>query len=193
MAHDPRDAARERWRTARTFAQLCTLGADFVSGESPVFPGWMADAVDAETDPYVPLLVAANRAGFLTCASQPGLGPVPDHDGLAKRQRAFVCGFAERPLAARLEGLHGQGGLWVAGYETREGDGPRLALGLRGATPYLHGGYGAGPEELPLFDDALDRRALDALARTRWVWLIDLAWGRDDVLWDALRGRVASE
>jgi len=93
-------SARERWRAARSLAELCALGGEFVAGRLEAFPGWGAAALDTESDPLAPVLERLNRAGLWTLCSQPGACSA-DH---AIARRAFVCGFASEPVAAALRG-----------------------------------------------------------------------------------------
>ena len=73
--------ARAAWRHASSFADLGELGARFLEGDLACFPGWMADDIDDETDPLVPVLAGLCRGGFLTVASQPAGDASRAHDG----------------------------------------------------------------------------------------------------------------
>lgn len=180
MLDEPGAEAARAWREARDFSQLCELGARFLEGELPCFPGWGAPEVDQETDALVPLLAAANRAGFLTLASQRGAPASPGADGRTERRRAFVCGFAAEGTAQTLEQLSADGELEVA----REGR--DLTLGLRGQEPFLVVGADAAARELEIFAEYIHADALSALRNARYVCLADGTWGRDDRLWPKL-------
>ncbi len=172
---------RGPWRAARGFGELCELGARFLEGCSVGFPGWGAEEVDEETLPLVPLLAAANRAGFLTVASQPGAPGRAGADGRLELRRAFVCGFASRGMEQTLRDLAREPGLLLGSQGEAE-----TPLGLRGGETFLALGPGAASAELEIFADHLCTQALGALRQARWVALIDTEWGRDDRLWPAL-------
>ncbi len=180
MLDDPRAEAARAWREARSFSELCELGARFLEGLLPCFPGWGAPEVDEETDDLVPLLAAANRAGFLTLASQRGAPESPGADGRTERRRAFVCGFATARAATELLRLTLAGELEVA----REGE--DQTLGLRGEDAFLVVGSGAASQELEIFAGYLDEEALSCLRDARYVCLADRTWSRDDRLWPGL-------
>ena len=77
------------WLAARSFDDLCRLGARFCRGEIAAFPGWMAPELDDESGVLAPMLARLCDAGFLTLASQPGRPARPAHDGKPCVQRAF--------------------------------------------------------------------------------------------------------
>lgn len=191
MSTPKRRAAESLWRAARTFAEACELGARFVEGELPFFPGWLAPELDPESDPLVPCLAALNRAGMLTLASQPGRALGPDGDGPPRAQRAFVTGFAGADLARRIEACALGVPLFVAAFEARERGGVRLPVGVLAGEPYLWTGYGAGPDELRILRPCVGAEALRELAQARYVCVADLAWEARDLLWDVLSGVVA--
>ena len=177
------DDPAEAWRSARTFAALCALGARFVRGEVRHFPGWGAPDLDLESDALLTELEAAMRGGFLTTASQPGRPFAPGHDGRSAAQRAFVCGFAGPAAAARLARAAAARGLWC---DLPAEGAPPYPVGLADGTPYLFAGHAAAADELALFADDLDPAALADLGRQAFVWLVDPVWGRRDTLRGAL-------
>ena len=179
---------RDVWRAARSFAELCERGALFLEGRLSSFPGWGAAETDAETDGAAALLARANRAGFLTLASQVGSAQRAA-DGRAERRRAFLLGFASPALEARLRGRLGPE-LWVRSFGAREEGGERIAVGERGHEPFLFAGFGAGPAELEIFADWIAPAALAELAATRLVWVVEPEWDRDDRLWGRLAGAL---
>jgi hypothetical protein len=187
-----RVAAQEVWSRAHDFAALCVLGARFLEGELPFFPGWMAADVDDETDALAHVLAAACRGGFLTVASQPGSLAGRTADGRALAQRAFVTGFAREDTAARLARLGLSTALCVASYAATEAAGGELPVGRMADEAYLFSGGAYGPAELELFAGQVPEAALAELRGARYVSVIDLEWGRDDVLWPAL-ARVFGE
>ena len=179
--------ARSLWRSARTFEELCALGARFVSGTLPVFPGWGAAALDLESDPLASDLAALNRAGFLTVASQPGRAAAADRDGVLVAQRAFACGFANGKTAAGLGRAANASGLCATVFPPGGGGGRREPVSLRAGEPRVFAGHCAIEEELSCFEDFLGSAGLTALSRAWWVSVHDPVWGRGPDLWDALR------
>ncbi|MCP3915181.1 MAG: hypothetical protein GY711_06480 [bacterium] len=176
------EQARRAWRGARTFAELCELGARFLEGGVAFFPGWGAPDVDEETDALVPGLAALSRAGFLTCASQPGHGARPGHDGRSWQRRAFVSGFVAPSLAARLGPALAAAQLtWCT-----DPDEEPMPVGLRGSEAFLFAGAGARDQELELFAEALSSGALSELEQTLYVSAVDPAWEERPRLWDTL-------
>ncbi|MDG9701678.1 hypothetical protein [Streptomyces sp. DH37] len=93
---------RRTWATARTVADLGELTARWLEGRIGSQPGYVPNCgPDEETRELMPLLAAANRAGFLTTNSQPGCDG-SGYDGRRWQQRAAVCGFAEPAVADRV-------------------------------------------------------------------------------------------
>ncbi len=181
MAASVEQGARA-WHAARSFAELCELGARFIEGEVEFFPGWGAPDIDEETDALVPLLADLNRAGFLTCASQPGHAAAPGHDGKPWRRRAFVSGFVAAPLAPDLaRATHAAGLEWCADPAS-----PPLAAGVRDGEPFLFAGAGAGPDELEIFAEAIGPAALAKLRAALYVSVVDPGWDDRTLLWDTL-------
>ena len=174
---------KDRWSEAQSFRELCELGARFVEGRIDSFPGWGARELDAESVPLADTLARLNRAGFLTCASQPGAAPARGTDGVVTARRPFVTGFARLEAAADLAPLARKEGLFVVSWASDEAGGDRLPVGLRGKEPYLWAGHAAGREELRLFSDSLSPAGLAELERCRWVWAVDLEWKESERLW----------
>jgi hypothetical protein len=186
-AHGSRSNSLRPWRAARTFEELCALGARFVEGELARFPGWGAPTLDLESVPLVPVLAAANRAGWLTLCSQPGRADA----ARGVEQRAFVAGFAsdgvERAIGrARLA----QG---LAARVQRRGDPalPEVALTRVEGVPRVVSGHDPFEAELACFADALAPELLEELGRRPIVTAWDDRWGRDDALWPELARRLA--
>lgn len=189
MGSSTKEAAWQRWRKATSFEELCALAVEFLDGELPAFPGWMAPDIDEETDEWVPQLADANERGFLTTASQPGTCPELSHDGLPWSQRAFVVGFAAEGLVHELRGQIEGTRLLLFDFASGETGGQAMAAARHGDREYLFVGTGEGPAELELFAQRLGPGALKELSQTRFVCLIDPEWGQDDLLWPILEAR----
>ncbi|WP_422938601.1 DUF6919 domain-containing protein [Streptomyces rimosus] len=100
-------ADRARWRSARTLADLGRLTADWWEGSVRSLPGHRAShRPHPSLAAHVPVLAAANRAGFLVAAAQTGL------DTARVRRKTAVQGFATDPaLIQRLVGAAEKAGL----------------------------------------------------------------------------------
>lgn len=184
----------DAWRAARTFQELCELGARFLEDEPVGFPGWLPGELDEESDELAPLLARAQRAGFLTVASQPGSAPEAGADGRLERRRAFVFGFASSPIAARLIRDCESASLLVATFGAEESGGEAWPVAERAEQAFLLVGDAQGPAELALFEDALGQGpALEALRQTRYLVLADPEWGPSTRLWDVLANATASQ
>ncbi|MFT7678281.1 MAG: hypothetical protein ACI8QC_002267 [Planctomycetota bacterium] len=182
------------WRAARTFQELCELGARFLEDEPLGFPGWLPGELDDESDELAPLLARAQRAGFLTLASQPGSAPEPGADGRLERRRAFVFGFASGTLAKQLLQACADASLLSADFGAQESGGEAWPVAERAQQAFLLVGDGQGPAELEIFADALGPGpALDALRQTRYLVLADPEWGPSTRLWEVLANAIASQ
>ena len=106
---------RQRWASARTLADLGELTSAWCRGEIGQTPGHCGGPCP-ETLPYLTVLAAANRAGFVTEDSQ-AAGPEWTADvygfcasGVASRLRSVTEGtaltFATAPGDYRRETLH---------------------------------------------------------------------------------------
>lgn len=188
--------SREAWREARTFADLCALGARFIEGEIAFFPGWNAPDLDLESDEIARVLARMCRAGFLTVASQPAR-PMVGGAG----QRAFVAGFARIEIARALQSsetdelvfvVH-EGGACLAPLARA----PRLLclappapvresepVSLHDGIAHAFVGHDARAEEIVCFEDHVAAEALAQLSTQAWVSAYDRRWGRSDALWD---------
>ena len=150
------------WLAARSFDDLCRLGARFCRGEIAAFPGWMAPELDDESGALAPLLGRLCEAGFLTLASQPGRAARPAHDGAQCVQRAFVTAFARPGLAERLvrelapavPALIGRiGEIEVAVFARGDRDRESTPVSTRGGIAYAFTGHNAFASELECFED----------------------------------------
>lgn len=173
---DDHERARDQWRAARTFDELCELGARFVEGQLPFFPGWNAPDLDVESDEIASRLAHLCRLGFLTLASQPARA----------EQRAFVAGFVSRQAAERLSQSGRSSQLVVAVF----GLGPFASsvepVSLHDGVAHAFAGHDAREAELECFEDCIAPEALDALRRCCYVSAFDPEWGRADRLWREL-------
>ena len=166
-----------RWKAARTLADLGSLTALWLEGSLPGGHPGGYDRPDPETLPLVPVLAAANRAGFVTDVSQPGFDGA-GYDGHRWEQRAAVDGhIADGPLLDRI----------VAGAKAArllvEVDGDRLPVSwTEGETTCWFGG------ELPVsyVRRCWPRAAVPAVLAARRLLVADRNFGPHDRLWRVL-------
>jgi hypothetical protein len=176
MIRMPRDeyrmprAYRRLWRAVHTVDALGQLMALWLEGHIASQPGYLDYRPDPETDELIPVLAAANRSGFLTTCSQPGLDTSEGH---CVEQRATVSGhIADPALLVRLAVAARDAGLIVS----------------------IDGQPGIAEGMVPLtWDDLRDlwrpcrRAAIDAIARAAQVTIAAPEIGAaGDRLWDVL-------
>jgi hypothetical protein len=193
----PEDA--ERWRAARTLADLGELTAQWPEGAITSVPTvWPGCGPDEETTELIPVLAACNRARYVTTVSQPGAGPAPGYDGQSWTQRAAVEGFAAAGAAAALRACTAGTPLIVL-VTVPAGDIGRDQVARNPVTL-------AGDQENTWFGSHFDRGdieddqagygichpyAIEAPCAAWQVTIIDPEWGRNDVLWTVLKSFTA--
>ena len=179
---------RRRWRTARTLADLGELTAQWLEGRISSRPGYEpCCGPEDETAHLVPVLAAANRAGYVTACSQPG------SDESVWRQRAGVEGLADQETATSL--VDAMGDLVVVAVPVRHWwrrNRHRIPVTTREGKPSTWFGMHLTRGQLAHEFDVCHPAAISALARAWQVTVIDPVWGRDDVLWPRL-SRWASD
>jgi hypothetical protein len=178
----PNPAEVALWREARTLDDLGELTAQWLEGRISCAPSNGGAAPDEETLPLVAVLAEANRHGYFTDFSQPGL-TYPGGDA----QRAAVAGFCTEELADRISrtvlrtdlvalvtppDLYNPTQIPVT---TDEGE----------AFTWVGGGTDGGHVD-DMYGDACPN-ALEALNGAWRVEVFDPVWGRDDLLWERLR------
>jgi hypothetical protein len=114
------------WEAAASLRDLGDLTARWLEGTLPSQPGYMPGCgPEPETLPLIGVLAAANRAGYLTGASQPGRGPERGYDGALWTQRAAVDGWIAADRAEGLADAATDGGLLVITHTVRRRGGRR--------------------------------------------------------------------
>lgn len=178
-------ASREPWREARSFADVCELGAQFCEGRIEHINGY--DRLTEDTYGLSELLAECNRAGFFTQDSQQG--EKPSRTGA---QRAYVCGYAKEPLAMRLYCMGLESDLVVLVVPAVEGDHRlhHITVTLDGKHPCTWCGAFGGCEDLRLMSEHISRAAALDLMDTYEIQIIDPRWGRSDYLWPRLREAI---
>lgn len=183
-----RERAQTRlWRSARTLADLGDLTARWLAGEITHVPGY-SGGPDEETASIRQVLIDLNRAGLVTHGSQPGES---DATGWWA-QRAAVEGFieADSDIADALVTAGAErddivvivrgATRWRTNYRhwvpvTKCGDSVATSFGATLSRRFLRDtwtGYGI-----------CSRHAQSAVCDALQVTVIDLEWGRPDVLW----------
>src|SRR5690606_11856930 len=138
-----------RWKTAATLGALGDPMALWLAGELASWPGHApGSGPDADTRELTPTLAAANRAGYVTVASQPGVDPEVGFDGLIWQQKAAVEGFVrDRNLLRDLIDAAYESGLDVEVADTLDTGERGIIVTLRGGEPHTgFGGYLNGAE-----------------------------------------------
>lgn len=189
--------ARRAWESARTLDDLGQLTARWLEGTLPFVPGY-AGAPDPETLPLTGVLAGLNRAGYVTCASQPA-DACCGYDGAWWEQRAAVEGFTGPRTAERIVRAAGAAGLITVAYAPA--DLPRWRIGYGRAVPVTR----RNGQVLTRFGAHLSRRHLrdgwtgygmchrDAVNAVCGAWqltVIDPRWDRPDLLWRVLTGTL---
>lgn len=189
MSQDKRDGDdisgedAEHWYSARNLADLGRLTALFLNGHIGQTPS-CGSAPNRQTTELIAVLTACNRAGFVTDNSQPGV-PI---DAYGNGQRAWVSGFASSDVLARLRAATADAGLMIIAARAGEDNpGPFITVTLDYGEEFTWAGGGQSRSELEDRYGRLCRPdAVRAVCDAWQVNIIDLEWGRNDVLWLAL-------
>ena len=177
----PEDLAA--WSTARSLSDLGELTAQFLEGKLGQTPSNWGPPND-ETRVLVPVLVATNRAGFVTHMSQPGQPAGAD----GWEQRAKVSGFAGDEAFVRLVAAAAGSDLIItAARAGQENTGPFYCITRQGERENTWDGCADSRKSLRYdYGSFCAPQAVDALCAAWQVTLIDPEWGRNDVLWSVL-------
>jgi uncharacterized protein DUF6919 len=185
---------RQAWRSARTFADLGELTAQWIEGKLGEQLGYCGPSDLDDPERLVPLCAALCRAGYMTTQSQEahdGLG----YDGAHWAQRAAVEGFASPEMTAILYDAAHAARLWIIARDP--GSLPRWRYRGNGAVPVTvregraYTRFGTHLPRRHLRDDWIGYGichpdAVDAVCGAWQVTVIDPEWGRPDALWKAL-------
>lgn len=185
-----------RWDDARTLADLGQLTAAWLLRDGityhPGYGDWESDdpGPDDETTEILAPLVAANRNGYVTTCSQPGLIRASGHDGSRWDQRAAVTGYTTIPTRDRLRDrlpLHRliviDQPLLIHPWQRYT---HRAAVTWRNEQE--HTWFGHRSSLLDILQEFQSRswRLNMRLAAARQVTIVDPVIGRNDLLWPLL-------
>lgn len=169
------------WHAARTLDDLGQLGAQWLEGRITYLPGYLAAGPEEETAPLVPFLAEANRNGYFTDFSQPGL-TYPNGDA----QRAAVSGFCSEDLANRIAAAALRTDL-VAIVTPPGWDKPtQVPVTTDDGEAFTWVGGGLGADNIDHLYGADCPDAVEALKSASYVEVFDPVWGRNDLLWERL-------
>lgn len=179
---------RQRWAAARTLPQLGELVALWLEGKIPSQPGYQPNCgPDPETLPLMPTLAAINRAGFVTCSSQPGFDG-PGFDGAHWQQRAAVEGFVTEEAGRLCELVSAQPELGLRVHlVANETDYIGEPVTRREGEPYTWFGHRLDHGAVADLYDVCSREMVTLLYAAVQVTVFDREWGRDSVLWPVLQ------
>lgn len=172
-------ADRRAWKTATSVADLGELMAQWLEGKISSWPGYVPGyGPDEETSELIPTLAAANRAGYVTIASQPGTDPESGFDGLIWMQKAAVEGFVrDHDLLRALTDAAYEAGLDIEVADTLDTGERGMTVTLRDGRPYTgFGGYLNG-DELRGIWPGIGSGALDDVFRSVRVTLVAPEYG----------------
>lgn len=160
-----------QWADARTLADLAHLTANWLEGRLHGAHPAHVGPPDEETLPLAPALATANRNGFLTLCSQPGL--VETIDGELWEQHAFVDGLvSSRTLLLRLADEAWHAGLQIAVHPPfGRTDGWETPVTYRDGDPVTVAGHRMPASDLAHYWEQCHP---DAAAATTTAWQVAL-------------------
>jgi hypothetical protein len=179
---EKRKKESEMWLNAKTLVDIGELTAKWITGKIRFYPNYFSESVDEETIPLRSKLAKLNRTGFITDFSQPGI-PI-DKDGFG--QRASVSGYAEENLARQIATLTLHTELIVFIFPPDTDWGCQIPITIDGYRPSTWNGRSFGSQQFEHYQNVISSTALDELALSWVVIVIDPKWGRKSYLWSHL-------
>jgi hypothetical protein len=163
------------------------LMARWLEGDLTSWPGYAVAGPDDETADLVPTLARANRAGFVTDASQPACDET-GVNGHRWRQRAAVSGLVgDEELLNALARVAEAHRLTILVRTVDEGSQrPGITVTQVDGEAYTAFGSRLSRRELRHMWLGVSWSALAEIEAAWQVTLIDPMYGRDDRLWTAL-------
>ncbi|MEU2098701.1 hypothetical protein ABZ741_21270 [Streptomyces globisporus] len=187
---------RTRWKATQNVGQLGGLMALWLEGRIASWPGYQPNwGPDEETRELIPTLAAANRAGYVTIASQPGEDPQTGFDGLIWEQKAAVEGFVRNyDLLRALVDAAEKAGLEYEVADTLDTGEEGIVVTLRDGRPYTtFGGYIDDVNLHRTIWPGIGCGALNDVFRAVRVTLAAPEYGAaaGETLWSTLNGVIA--
>ncbi|MFD9964834.1 DUF6919 domain-containing protein [Amycolatopsis sp. NPDC058986] len=186
-------ADRRQWAAASDLRALGELTARWLEGTLASQPGYAPGyGPDDETRELIPTLAAANRAGYLTDCSQPGIPAGPGYDGAIWAQRAAVSGWLDVDRLPELAAQATTAGLLVVSHTpknsrfNRNGGDEWVVVTTRDGEARTGFGGRLSSRDVASRFDVCSRKAIDAVRAAGQLSIVDPAWGRNDVLWPLL-------
>ncbi|MCX0247975.1 hypothetical protein NLM26_34410 [Streptomyces drozdowiczii] len=179
---------KRKWRNASSFPAVTELMALWLEGEIGSWPGYQPRyGPDEETLPFTGVLAAANRAGYLTIGSQPGSSDTR-FDGQLWEQRAAVEGFiADRALLLALIDAGEKADLKVQLHSLLNAWGSdAVTVTTRGGKPNTSFGTALSMGDLDFMWRGCAPEAVDAIAGSHYVTVVDPEFGPNTRLWEVL-------
>lgn len=178
---------RAAWAVADTLEALGKLTASWLEGGITFYPLYDAPGPDPETKDLVPALATMNRAGFVTCHSQPGQ---PWRDEGA--QRACVSGFCTVEVAETIAAGCLRTDLVCLVHWPGAEPGAYIPVTIDEDRAYTWDGMGEALEDIVQnWAEHGFRRAAKVLIDSWQVSVIDPVWGRNDLLWPTVVDALA--
>jgi hypothetical protein len=178
------------WRRARTLADLGELTAQWLEGTVSSIPGVVSGyGPDEETIHLIPILAAANRAGFVTDFSQPG----EDDEGWI--QRAAVAGFASPATFAALTAAAADADLMLTAARAAGDDwGTPITVTVDNGRENTWAGGAQGRSAIwDTYGCCCHPSLVETLCDSWQLTLADPQWGRDDHLWPVLQAFASAQ
>lgn len=186
-------AERRAWASAHSLHEVGALMAQWLTGGIASRPGYQPGyGPDEETTSLIPVLAAANRAGFVTDCSQPGIAESAGHDGAMWAQRAAVSGWVDTAVSTRLVSSARQRGLWAIIHapggapRSRPGRSDEITVTTRNGQSVTGVGMVRSRRSISTCFAGCSAAATDALCSAAQISIVDQNWEQSDVLWALL-------
>lgn len=192
-------AEKRAWRSVHSLHEIGALMAQWLTGGIASRPGYQPGyGPDVETMPLIPVLAAANRAGFVTDCSQPGVTESAGYDGATWAQRAAVSGWVDNDLSMGLATNARQRGLWAVTHtpnEARRSPSPRsndITVTTRNGQPVTGVGLLRSRRSVATCFIECSDVATNSLCSAAQISIVDPHWEPSEVLWTVLSNWATS-
>lgn len=173
---------QELWYNARTLEDVGELTAQWLEGTIRLQAADSATEPAAETRELIPYLARYNRAGYVTDRSQPAR-ELRDGNG----QSAYVSGFCAPEIVHKIrKACKGTDILLLPTADCRQGFFFDFEITRVKGRAVTWAGAVMTPADLDLYYGPVCPNALDALKAAWQLKIVDIHWGRADVLWERI-------